>query len=182
MKLKIYKHYMIDFRSKWLMPSALLMGLSFFLRIVYYFGLTNLSTCSFGEVIFFMILPLLICSGYVVAMSALKLNAPVIYGMLGAGLCLLMVFWSFPTGDVLRIILSILIYVAAGTVLLATTGGYLPGKLLSSVLFALPLVCRFLFYRGGIGILDWFLEISVLSLLVSLFCLTRCLKERKHKA
>lgn len=181
MKLKIYKRYMLDFRSKWLMPSALLMGLSFFCRIVYYFGLTNLSTCSFGEVVFYMVLPLLLCGGYVVAMSALKLNAPGIYGMLGAGLCLLMIVWSFPTGDVLRIILSVIVYAAAGIVVVATTGGYLPGKLLSSVLFAMPLICRFLFYRKGLSIFDWFLELSVLSLLVSLFCLTRCLKEGKHR-
>lgn len=182
MNLKIYTRYKIDFASKWLMPSALLMGLSFFLRIVFYFGLTNLSTCSVGEVLFWMVLPLLLTGGYVVFMSALKRNAPGVYGLIGAGLCLLMIVWSFPTGDVLRIVLSVLVYFAAGVVLIGTTGGYLPGRLLASTLFVLPACARFLFYRGNLGLFDWVLELSVLSLLVSLFCLTRSLKESRKKA
>ena len=182
MNFKQYTRYQIDFRGKWVMPSALLMGLSFFFRIVYYFGLTNFAACGFGEIVFCMALPILVCGIYIVMLSALKWNAPGVYGILGAILCLLLLIWSFSTGDVLRIVLSVIVYLSAGVVLIATVGGYLPGRLLSSALFFVPLVCRFFFYDLGIlGIFDYFLEASVLFMLASLFALTRSLKEAKHK-
>lgn len=181
MKLKQYIRYQMNFRGRWLMPSKLLMGLSFFLRIVYYFGLTSFADHSFGEVLFWMVLPLLTCGAYIVVMSSLKLSNPGIYGILGAAMCLLLIIWSFSTGDALRIVLSILCYLIAGVVLLATSMGYLPGKLLSSVMFAVLLACRVLFYRSGLGLFDWFLEVSVLTMLASIFCLTRCFKQLKRK-
>ena len=182
MKLKQYIRYQMNFRGKWLMPSKVLMGLSFFLRIVYYFGLTSFADHSFGEVLFWMVLPLLACGAYIVVMSSMKLNAPGIYGILGAVMCGLLLIWSFSTGDALRTVLSVLVYLAAGAVLVLTSMGLLPGKLLSSILFAAPIACRLLFYRGGLGLFDWFLEVSVLAMLASLLCLTRCFKPLKRKS
>lgn len=181
MKLKQYIRYQMNFRGRWLMPAKVLMGLSFFLRIVYYFGLTTFADHTFGEVLFFMILPLLTCGAYIVVMSSMKLNAPPVYGIIGAVMCLLLVIWSFSCGDAVRTVLSVLIYLVAGAVLVLTSLGFLPGKLLSSVLFAVPLACRLLFYRNGIALFDWCLEISVLTMLASLFCLTRCFKPLKRK-
>ena len=128
-----------------------------------------------------MILPLLTCGAYIVVMSSMKLNAPPVYGVIGAVMCLLLLIWSFSCGDALRTVLSVLIYLVAGAVLVLTSLGFLPGKLLSSVLFAVPLACRLLFYRNGIALFDWCLEISVLTMLASLFCLTRCFKPLKRK-
>lgn len=182
MKLKQYIRYQVNFRGKWLMPAKVLMGLSFFLRIVYYFGLTTFADHSFGEVLFWMVLPLLTCGAYMVVMSSLKLSNPAVYGIIGAFMCLLLMIWSFSCGDALRIVLSVLGYLSAGAVLVMTALGLLPGKLLSSVLFVVPIVCRLLFYRSGIGLFDWCLEISVLTMLASLFCLTRCFKPLKKKA
>lgn len=182
MNLKQYARYQIHFRGKWFMPCVLLMGLSFFTRIVYYFGLTNLNDCGFGELLFSMALPILVSGAYIVLLSALKWNAPGIYGILGAILCVLLVIWSFSSGNALRIVLSLLVYLAAGGILIATVGGFLPGRLLSSALFLVPLVCRFFFCDlGKLGIFEWVLELSVLFMLASLFALTRSLKEPKHK-
>lgn len=178
MQWKKYTAYQMNLRSKWTKLSAALMGLSFFIRMVYYFGLTNLALCSFLEVVFMMVLPLLLTAGYVALLSALQLNAPGLYAMIGAALCVLLGLWSFASGDALRIVLSFVIYLAAGGVLVITIAGYLPGRLLSSVLFALPLVVRFFLYDlGKIGIIAWILEISVLLMIASLFFLTRSTKE-----
>ena len=183
MELKQYLRYQIDFNGKWAQPAALLMGLAFFLRLVYYLCLVSLHDCGFGEILFSMLLPLLLTCGYIILLRVLKTNAPGIYGIIGAALCLLLLINSFWCGDPLRIVLSILIYLSAGLILLATAGGYLPGKLLSSVLFVLPLICRLLFYSlGKLGIIPWFLEASTLFILASLFCLTRTFTETKKRS
>ena len=183
MQLKQYIQYQMDFKGKWAQPSAVLMGLSFFLRIVCFFGLRFLSDWTFFDVVFQIFLPLLLSGAYVVLIRALRLNAPGLYGLIGAGLCVLMFLWSFSSGSIWYILLCLVFYTAAGVVLLATSGGYLPGKLLSSVLFAIPLIIRLL----GLNVLTLkidglFLELSELLQLASLLCLTRCFKEAKRRS
>ena len=90
MEFKQYLRYQIDFNGKWAQPAALLMGLAFFLRLVYYLCLVSLHDCGFGEILFSMLLPLLLTCGYIVLLRVVKLNAPGIYGMIGAALCLLL--------------------------------------------------------------------------------------------
>jgi len=181
MNFKQYLRYQMDFKGVWLQPSILLMGLSFFFRIVYYFGLTNLTQVNFLEIVFSMILPMVLCGGYIVLMRAMQVNNPAIYGMIGGALCVLAFFWSFSTGSIVRIILSLIVYPATGIILLATVCGYLPGRLLSSVLLVGLAVIRFLFFGlGKITLIGWCLEISVLAMLISLFCLTRGLVEIKQ--
>ena len=91
--------------------------------------------------------------------------------------------WSFSSGSVLYILLCLVYYLAAGVVLLGTSGGYLPGKLLSSALFAIPVIIRlFGLDVFALKIDGLFLELSVLLQLASLFCLTRCYKEAKRRA
>lgn len=183
MQLKQYIQYQMDFKGKWAQPSAVLMGLSFFLRIACYFGLRFLSDWTFFDVLFQILLPLFLGGAYVVSIRAFRLNAPGVYALIGAGFCLLTFLWSFPSGNVLYILLCFVFYIAAGVVLLATAGGYLPGKLLSSVLFAIPVIIRlFGLNVFTLKIDGLFLELSVLLQLASLFCLTRCFKEAKRRA
>ena len=183
MQLKQYLLYQMDFKGKWAQPAAILMGLSFFLRIVCYFGLRFLSDWTFFDVIFQIFLPLLLSGTYVVLIRAIRLNAPGVYGLIGAGLCILTFLWSFSSGSVLYILLCLVYYLAAGVVLLGTSGGYLPGKLLSSALFAIPVIIRlFGLDVFTLKIDGLFLELSVLLQLASLFCLTRCFKEAKRRA
>lgn len=181
-KLKQYTRYQIDFGGKWILPAAICMGLSFFLRVVYYFGLTNIFSYDTGTIILQIILPLLFCAGYIVLLRAVKLNAPGVFAILGTAFCLLLMIWNFSSGDVLRILLSVVFYLFSGLVLLATAGGYLPGRLLSSAVFLVLLIFRFMLYRpSGSQIGQMVLEISVLCIPASLFCLTRCLKEAKSR-
>ena len=176
MNLKQYYRYQMDFSGKWAKVSAGLMGLSFFLRIVYYFGFQNLMDISFGEILTFMFLPLLLCGAYLVFMCYLRYNSPGVFGMIAAGLCVLMLIWGCCTGNVLRIVLGFVLYAAAGIVILTTSGGFMPDLLLSKVLFALPLVLRVLIF--GIGDLTAgftaALHLSTTFLLASLFCLPGC--------
>lgn len=183
MKLKQYTRYQIDFQGKWILPGAIFMGLSFFLRVVYYFGLTNIFTYNTGTIIMQIILPLSLCAGYIVLLRAVKLNAPGIFAILGAAFCLMVMIWNFSTGDILRILLSVVFYLLSGLVLLATAGGYLPGRLLSSGLFLALLVFRYLMYAPSFRHIGQFiLELSVLCIPASLFCLTRCMKEVKNRS
>lgn len=172
MRLKQYLRYQIDFGCKWIRNSAFLMGLSLFTRILYLFVLSDVSQISVGAWIFQLILPFLLCTGYIVLLRAVKWNAPGIYAILGAAFCLFLIIWNFSSGDILRILLSIVFYAAAAVALLGTAAGFFPGKLVPSIILAVLFASRILFYGSRLsGIAQWVSEISVLSIIGSLFFL-----------
>ncbi len=179
MKLKQYVRYEMNMQSKWAGVCTGCMGLSFFLRVLYFFGLVNLSDVGAGVIFLDLILPLLFCAGYLIVFSVMKLNAPGIYAIAGSIFCLLLMLWNFSGGDVLRSILSVVLYILAAVVLLATAGGYLPGKLPSTLIFSVLLIARLLMYslnQTGLG--EYILEFSAVCILVSMTVLTRCFKPR----
>ena len=182
MQLKQYDRYIVDFKSKWATRCAALLGVSLFIRVVYFFGIMNLTECGAGQVLFDMILTMGLCVGFLVMFSALRRNAPGLYALMGAGFCLLLMISTFSSGNALRIVLAILGYLLAGGVLVITVSGYLPGKLLSSVMFLLPMAVRLLaFDLGKIGLFTWVIELSWLLILASMFCLTCGMKPYRRK-
>lgn len=177
MTLKQYTRYQMDFKSKWTSVCGALMGFSFFLRLIYYFGLTNIYDVGFVEILTTMILGTALCLAYLITLSVMRLNAPGVYGILGAVHCLLLILGTFSTGDGVRIALAVLWYVLAASVLLMTVGGYLPGRLLASLMFAIPVLVRFFVYDlGHLGLLQWVREFGILFALVGLACLPMGLK------
>lgn len=177
MKLKQYTRYQINFNSKWTSVCGVLMGISFFLRLIYYFGLTNIYDVGFVEILTTMILGTALCLAYLITLSVMRLNAPGVYGILGAVHCFLLVMGTFSSGDAVRIVLAVLWYALAAGVLLMTVGGYLPGRLLSSLMFIIPALVRFFaFDLGHVGLLQWVREFGVLFALVGLACLPMGLK------
>ncbi len=179
MKLKQYTRFQMNFSGKWVNVCGALMGVSFFLRIVYYFGLTNLADIGMGEILVEMALGILICGLFLLLLSCIHLNAPGLYGILGTAYCLILIVGLFSGGWV-RILLGTVWYLLSAVVLLATVGGYLPGKLLSAGMFAFALLIRFFcFDLGKLGLFTWVLEASNLCAIAGLVCLPMSLKPAK---
>ena len=174
MKLKRYDRYVMDFKGKWVTRCAALMGVSLFVRVVYFFGLMNFTQCTGAQILFDMVLSMGLSIVFVAFMSAMRRNAPGLYAILATGLLVLTMITTFSSGDALRIVLAVLGYIAVSVSLIATVDGYLPNRLLSSLLVLLVLIIRiFCFDLGRLGIFQWVLEICNLLVLASLFCLTR---------
>ncbi len=89
-----------------------LMGLAFYLQIVYCFGFTRLEQMGIGNMILMLILPAVLELAFVVMMRGIRFNSPVVYGAMGMGYCLVLMLQSFTTGSVLRIVLACIIYLA----------------------------------------------------------------------
>ena len=107
-----------------------------------------------------------------VFLICLRRNAPGLYGMIGAALCLSVLIASFTTGSPVRIILAIVWYALTALILIGTVGGYLPGRMLAGLMFAIAALVRLLFYDfGHLGLISWVRELGVLSMLASLGCL-----------
>ena len=181
MRLKQYTNYHVNFNSKCTAACGALMGLSFFLRIVYYFGLMSLWDVGFFELLTSAFLGIILCGGVVVCLICMRMDAPGLYGLAGAAQCLFLIILSFTTGSAFRIVLAIVWYGLTAVILLSTVGGYLPGRLLAGLMFFISAFIRFFFFDiGQIGLIKWFQELGVLSVLIGVGCFARGLKS-SHK-
>ena len=181
MKLKQYCRYLVDFQSKWIEACSGLMGLAFFACLAYYFAIVSLRDVKVVELIFALALGILFSGGYVVCLSCVRLNAPGLYAIIGVAQCLCILILNISGGGILQIILSVLWYVFASLVLIATAGGYLPGRILACVVFILPAAARILFFDlWTIHLLGWVKEIMILATLSGNACLAMGLRPSSH--
>lgn len=113
----------IRMNSKWAHLSAACMGLSVFIRTVYYFGLINLRDLGGFSLIMEVILPMVIAAGYLVMIKALRLNSPTLFGgLIGVyALNYLILMNKGITG-----ILGGVLLIATAATFIATGLGYIP--------------------------------------------------------
>jgi len=179
--MKPLTSFSMNFKTRWNTLSAIFLAVAFFLRVIEFAVISDASKAGTGALVFSFILPLFLIMAGLVLLRALRLRHPLIYAIWGTCLCLMVMCLNFGTGDILRIILSIIWYLFCGALLVGTALGYVPWNMPVSLSFVVAFGVRFLFYtRGAEGLSDKMLEFSTLALLASLFCLTRCFQENKE--
>lgn len=127
MKLKLSKSMTCDLGAAgtWGERAAAWMGLSFFLRMVYYFGFMNLKDVPTGEIVFSVVLALAISVAFILVLKLKKLNHP----MAAAGLCVAFGVNYFLTERMNfgGVVSGILVLAMAGMILAAVLG-YIPER------------------------------------------------------
>lgn len=175
--MKQYYRYQIDFSGKWIDASVICMAVSFFATMVYYFGIVNLADCQVQEILFSLLLPAALSGAYVFLLKIRQLNAPGIYGIIGAALCMTILIGCMFTGNAIRIMLGLFWYLISALALLACVGGYLPGKQPVTILFGVAIVFRLIFFPvKGLDLTGWFKELSVLFAMAAVMLLPLGLK------
>ncbi len=175
MKLKQVVRYRLNFEGEWVTTSCVFMALAFFLQAVYFFGFANLRQIGFFAIVFQMILPMLLELAWLVLLRGIQLNAPGIYGILAAVLCVLVMVQTVFTGALLAAILSVPALLIAGLLVLAVTGGMVGRRYVGVCGCVLVLVLRVLF--GGLSLL--LPELAVLCGISAVMTLLGALEDPK---
>ena len=176
MELKKLVSYRIPFSGRTVTWCCALLGLSVFLRYLYYFVPCDPDAIHTGVWILRIILPTLLCGAFGVLLRLVRLRSPGVYGILAAAMCLMLMAWDIMDGNVVEIILSVLTLPFLGFLSLATFGGYIPFRSISCFLIAVVLVLRLFFGGSSSLVIVWMDRISELSILASLFCFSISLK------
>ena len=115
----------LNARGIWGERAAAWMGLSFFLRMVYYFGLKNLNDIPGFEIAFSVVLPLIISVAFILVLKLPKLTHP----MAAAGLAVAFAVNYFFTEQMNfgGVLCAILVLAMAGLVPAAVLG-YVPER------------------------------------------------------
>lgn len=112
--------------SRWASASAVCMGISVFIRAVYYFGLINLRDLTGFELAMEVILPMIVAAGYLIIIKGFRLNSPILFGGLiglyAANYLLLM------NTNVTGIVGGVLLVLMAA-VFIATGMGFIPYRI-----------------------------------------------------
>lgn len=182
MQLKQHNRYVMDPDGKWTKASVLCMAGALFALLVYYFGLRGLVSVGFLEAVFCLFLPLALMVAYIVLIHFKRLNAPGLFAIIGLFLCVFLFFALFGTGNILRIILGAFAYPITALILVASAGGYLPGKKPYVYAFAVIIFFRVIVFSiGRAGLVGWVYEISSCLVLAALACLMMGFESRKTK-
>lgn len=173
-----YRKYQMDFDSKAIWFSGIGMGMPIFLLAVYYLFLQEIGQVPLGKQILYLWSPIVLSFAYLVLLRIVRWNAPGVFAIVGAAMCLLLMIQLFFTGNALRIVLGIVAYLAGGGLLILCAGGYLPGRMVASLPFLAVLVVRLLCFRNASGWL-WLPEIASLSMIAGLMLLPVAFREGK---
>lgn len=165
MKTNIVR-YRMDLDGKQHNATVSLMGVSFFLRIVYYFGFTRTEELGFGTLLVFLILPALLELAFVVMIRGIRLDAAAIYSMLGAAYCLLLLVQSFWYGNLVRTILAVPAYLLCGAALMLVIMGLL-NRGIAAAIFWLIIAVRFLVFM----MVPYIFKLHLISMLPELAAL-----------
>lgn len=114
----------IRMEENWLTPSLLMAGLSFFVLMVSYFGLRNLSECTAAEIVFTLALPGVIMVSYMALMRGLRFPVTPVYGVMSALLCVVLCVQTFLAGGVWNIILWTFLYLLLGAISICSAFGW----------------------------------------------------------
>ena len=125
--------------------AAVLAGVFFFLRAVWYFGFVNLRDCGTWELIGRMILPMVLTGALMILLRGVKLKWGVVYGGIGLAICVFLLIWCFDLSGV-SLVLNFILLLLGDLCLAAECLGVLGSRWYALGACLGALVCRVLFW------------------------------------
>ena len=135
----------MDFDGIWINGAAALMGAAFFLRAVYYFGIRGLGE-NLGTLLLMMAFPMIVEAALAVMVRLARPNIPLVFGVICAVYCVLLLIQCFFYGAVLRTVIGIVAYPICAVALMALIFGLLRNRALVFVVFFATFAVRFLLF------------------------------------
>ena len=185
MAQKKLKRYRINWEGKSIHAAMVFLGLSFFLRLVYYFGFVAIEEVGFWELLTWLILPMMLEASVIVLLRIMKLNSPGLYSILAAAMGLLLILQSIESESVVRVILSALANMGCAVLIVGVAGGYL-SKQIGVTAYVITALVRFFAFEMGqyvfsFRIVGFVKEVTGLFVLLALVGLTNSFKEIPRK-
>ncbi|MBE6924006.1 MAG: hypothetical protein E7466_02035 [Ruminococcaceae bacterium] len=180
-----FKRYRMDLDGKSLNVGLAALGLSFFLRALYYFGCVRIENVGFMELLLWMILPMLLEGALIVLLRVLRLDAPGLYAILAAAFGLVLMLQLIGYGSVLRLVLGILTYLSCGVLILGVAGGFLSKQIAVAAYLVTALVRFFCFemvqFVFQLRVIAFVKEITGLLVVIGLMYLAAGFKRMQSK-
>lgn len=155
--MKRIARYKLNFDSRWMTVSGVLMGVSFFMQAVYFLGINKLQGLDLPMLVLHLIAPMALEFFWLVLLRGTKLNAAGVYGILGTLMLMLFFVQACVYGGSWDIVSTALYLLVGGAALIFITGGFFPYKLIGFLAFIGILCIRFFVFDWDLYIVpqDW---------------------------
>ena len=177
------KRFWIDLGSEQVSNMACVMGVALFLRIAYFFGFTRLESAGFMHITFGLVLPLILEAGFLVLIKGVRFRNTELYGLLGAGICLMLFFQCFRYESVLRMALGFSACLGCGATMIAMLRGLVDQRTVKWIFIGVAVGRLVLFNIVqnllGLHLITLIFEVSAMFDLVALGLFAGCVQSKK---
>jgi hypothetical protein len=133
--MKRLVRYQLNFESKWLTLSGVMMGIAFFLQALDYFALRQLSALSLWDLIIWLILPMFLEALWCVPLRSELWKRAEAHGIFSALICLVLLTQTIMTGGVFPIVMGSVFYVIGAAAAVLITFGFIAHRALGMLVF-----------------------------------------------
>lgn len=133
--MKRQVRYQLNFESKWLTLSGVMMGVAFFLQALDFFALRQLQDVALWSKLMWLILPMSMETLWCVPLRSELWKRAEVHGIFAAMSCMVLLGQAILTGGVFAIVLGSVFYVIAGAAVVLITFGFIPHRALGMLVF-----------------------------------------------
>lgn len=144
--MKRLVRYKLNFQSKWLTFSGVMMGVAFFLQALDFFALRQLASVDIWDLLLFLILPMALEAAWCMPLRSERWNGAEAYGVFSALICLVLLGQAVFSGGVFPIVMGSVFFLLAGAVAVLITWGYIAHRVLGLLIFSATAVVRLLVF------------------------------------
>ena len=134
--MKRLVRYKLNFESKWLTLSGVLMGFAFFLQALEYFALRHFQEVPLWPLLFWLVIPMAMEALWCVPLRSECWKRAEAHGVFAALICMVLLGQAILSGGVFGMILGGGFYVLAAAAGILITFGFIPHKALGFLVFA----------------------------------------------
>lgn len=138
--------YKLNFGSRWLAVSGVMMGVAFFLQALEYFALRQLQSVGIWDLLLFLILPMALEALWCVPMRSEGWSRAEAHGIFAVLICLVLLGQAVLSGGILPIIMGAIFFLVSAAAAILITWGFIPHKALGLLVFAATAVVRVLMF------------------------------------
>lgn len=144
--MKRLVRYKLNFQSRFLTLSGVMMGFAFFLQALEYFALRSIHTVDIWSLLLFLILPMVLEAMWCISFRTESWSGAEAHGVFAAVICLVLLGQTILTGGLFNILMGAVFCLVCGATAVLITWGWIPHRALGMLVFAATAAVRVLVF------------------------------------
>ena len=150
--MKRLVRYQLNFHSKWLTLSGVMMGFAFFLQALDYFAMGRFFEADVWDLILFLVIPMLLEALWSASLRTERWNSAAPHGIFAVLICLILLAQVILSGGVFQIIIASIFFLLASATAVLITWGFIAHRALGILVFSAVVAMQVLvFVLPGYG-------------------------------
>ena len=133
--MKRLVRYQLNFESKWLTLSGVMMGVAFFVQALDYFALRQFQTIPMWQLVLWLILPMSMEALWCIPLRSEPWKRAEVHGIFAAFICVMLIGQVIMSGGVFPIVMGSVFYVIGAAAAVLITFGFIAHRALGMLVF-----------------------------------------------